>query len=302
MLTIFGSIVVDTIHTPKWSSVGMLGGSSTYAALAAAHFSDSFPYPRVMGAVGTDMDATFFSALAKHADVTGMDIIQGRTFQYEAKYENDFETRTDMVVEPGVTADYSPALPDKFRDTDFVYLANSDPRQQLNLLEQFNDPKYTMCDTIQYWIQTRREDVLKVAGMVDGVILNEGEARSLAGTGNLVECARTILKGGARHVIIKKAEHGSMLFAGDAIYPLPGFPMDEVVDPTGAGDAFAGAVMGYLDSIKKLEVMSLRHACMYGNVLGSFAVSGRGIEGLTEIDKNAIDRRMEVYRSMLCDI
>ena len=297
MLTVFGSLVLDTIHAPRWDRADMLGGSATYAAISAGLFTRT----GLVACVGTDMPKEHIKMISAHTDTRGLKTIPGETFRYEARYENHFEKRIDMGVKVGVAGKYRPTLPDKYKGSEFVYLANSDPHQQKQILEQFENPRLMMCDTIQHWIDTKNDEVIETVGMVDGVILDAGEARSLSGEYNLTRCARIIQKWGARFVIVKKAEHGSILFIDDMIYPLAGFPLDDLIDPTGAGDSFAGAMMGYLDSVNNTSSTNLRQACVYGNVLGSFAVSDIGTAGLVNLDRKAVEKRTRQYTKMICD-
>lgn len=296
MLVVFGSMVLDRIHAPDGAVWNELGGSSTYAALAASRFTET----RLISVAGTDLPESYTRIIGESVDISGLEIVKGRTFRYEARYEDDFDTRVDLVVEPNVSLEYRYRVPEGYRVSDFVYLANMDPVQQISLLEQFEHPRFVMCDTISYWIDTKRDSVVDLISMVDAVIINDGEARHLTNRHNLVECARIISGWGAQHVIIKKAEHGSLLFCGDEVYLLPGFPVDRVADPTGAGDSFAGAVMGYLDSAGSAGTGELRQACVYGNVLGSFTVSRRGIGGLVSLRRADIEERANAYRRMVC--
>lgn len=296
MLVVFGSLVLDRIHAPDGMVWNELGGSSTYAALAASHFTET----RLISVAGTDLPESYTKILSECVDINGLEIVEGRTFRYEARYEDGFDTRVDLVVEPNVSLEYQHRVPEEYRRSDFVYLANMDPVQQISLLEQFEHPKFVMCDTISYWINTKKGSVIDLISMVDAVIINDGEARHLTSKHSLIECAKTISGWGAQHVIIKKAEHGSLLFCGSEVYPLPGFPVDRVADPTGAGDSFAGAVMGYLDSAGSTGAYELRRACVYGNVLGSFTVSRRGIGGLVNLRRADIEGRADAYRRMVC--
>lgn len=249
--------------------------------------------------MGSDLPDGILEPLDDRVDTSGLHRMDGPTFRYEARYGVDYETRVDLLVDPGVTAEYRPVLPAGYSNTQFVLLANTDPSHQIHILKQLGVQKFVMCDTIGFWIDTKRRDVERVAGMSDVMILNEEEARSLTDIASLVGCARTIRSWGPRYVIIKKAQHGSILFGKEGIFPLPGFTLEDVVDPTGAGDAFAGAVMGYVANAGTVDVLTLRRACAYGNVLGSFAVSGRGVSVLADTDRAAVEKRMLLYREMI---
>lgn len=294
MLTIFGSMVLDTIHTPTHTYTEVLGGSSTYAALAASHFSET----NLIAVAGTDLPKSYIDTLSNIIDTTGIQIRRGKTFRYEARYENNFQDRIDILVEPHISLDYEPSMPEQYKKSEFVYLANADPQQHITLLRQFDAPKFVMCDTIQHWIKTVPDKIIKLIHMVDAVIINEGEARLLTNEYDLIKCADTIRGWGAKYVIIKKAEHGSLLFHDDQIHSLPGFPIQKLQDPTGAGDSFAGAVMGYLNSINSIDMESLRRACIYGNVVGSFTVEQYHTEGLLNLKHSDIQERTKKYNSI----
>ncbi len=296
MLIIFGTLVLDTIHTPSTVNKEILGGSCSYAALASSLFTKT----HLVAVVGSDFPQAHIDTLAQRMDVKGLTIMQGRTFRYEARYENDFESRVDMVVEPNITADFKPVLTQEYMESDYVYLANSDPAQQIALLEQLGDTKMVMCDTITHWIETKRNDVIRLLGMVDATIINDVEARVLTGKRNLWDCAHIMMEWGSPSVIIKKAEHGSILFHEEEAYSLPAFPLSRVLDPTGAGDSFAGAVMGYMDSTGSTGPEGLRKACLYGNVLGSFVVEKYGMEGILSLTRDMIRERAQAYSDMLC--
>ena len=296
MLTVFGSVVLDTIHIPAGTYADGLGGSSVYAAISASRFTR----PNLVGRGGGDLPESHIKMLDGMMDTEGLGGMDGRTFRYEARYLDNFQTREDIRVEPNVPEGYVPRVPEGYRGSELVYLANEDPAQQLRVLEQFDGPDFVMCDTIGHWILNRRDDVVRVFGSVDAVIINDGEARELTGAYNLVQCARAISEWGAKHVIIKKGEHGSILFSGGQTFPLPAYPLDAVADPTGAGDAFAGAAMGYLASDGRTDLPSLRRACTYGNVMGSFAVERAGTAGLTDLSTGMVEGRVREYRSMVC--
>lgn len=297
MLTIFGSMVLDTIHTPNYTYAEALGGSSTYAALAASHFTKT----NLVAVAGTDFPKLHTDTLSTMMDISGLEIRPGKTFRYEARYENNFEDRIDMRVEPNISLEYEPLLPEKYNASDLVYLANTDPQQHIAILQQFDKPRFVMCDTIQHWIETVPDKIIELIHMVDAVIINEGEARLLTKKHNLMECADTIKDWGADYVIIKKAEHGSLLFHDGMVYPLAGFPVRKLLDPTGAGDSFAGAVMGYLNSINgHVNLKHLRRACLYGNVMGSITVQEYNIKGLLNLKYSDIQHLTQKYHSITC--
>ena len=288
-------MVLDTIHTPNHTYKEALGGSSTYAALAASRFSKT----NLVAVAGTDFPKSYINVLSGIIDTSGIDTREGKTFRYEARYENNFKDRIDILVEPNVSLNYEPHLPSQYKKSEFVYLANTDPNQHITILQQFDAPKFVMCDTIQHWIKSVPDRIIELIQMVDAVIINEDEARLLTGRYNLKECADTIQDWGAKYVIIKKAEHGSLLFHNSHTYSLPGFPIDRLQDPTGAGDSFAGAVMGYLNSTNTVNIENLRQACIYGNVVGSITVEQYNMTGLLHLTYSDIQDRTKRYISTI---
>lgn len=301
MLTIFGTITMDTVHTPTKILDMIPGGSSMYAGLAASHF----VRPNMVAAAGTDFPAEYMDIMSQKADTRGLSVMDGKTFHYAARYESRFERRVDLREEPNIIRDYEPHVPPEYRGSGFVYLANSDPHHQIAALKQFDTPKFSMFDTISVWISTKMDALRRLAGMVDAVVVNDSEARLLACQESVVECARIIHAWGPRYTIIKRGEHGSVLFVEGGrggIYPLPGFLTDTVVDPTGAGDAFGGALMGHLSAggDRPVTPARIRESSMYGNVAGSFAVAGYGLEGMIRLDRQTLEARFGSYRSMLC--
>ena len=195
--------------------------------------------------------------------------------------------------------DFHPTVPQEYKKSKFVYLANNDPEQNVKLIKEFDNVKFSMCDTIEFWISTKRNAVIKMIKAVDAVVINDEEARQLTGEFNLIKCAKKIKSWGTKFVIIKKGEHGSLLFYEDVLFPTVGFPLEGVIDPTGAGDSFAGAMIGYMASQNSTSVSSIKKAIVYGNVMGSFAVERYGMEGLTGIKKSHIDRRLKDYQKMI---
>ena len=295
MLTVFGSVALDTIRCHGWVEKDMLGGSATYAAISACHFVDT----GLITVVGDDLPNAHHSILSKYLNLNGMTVKEGKTFRYDGEYDDMLSKRTSLETELNVVEGFIPTVPDNYRDSEFVYLANNDPEQNVSILREFDDVKFSMCDTIDFWISTKRDAVIKMIGAVDAVVINDEEARLLTKEHNLVRCAKVIKDWGGEYIIIKKGEHGALIFYQDQIFPTPGFPLDHIVDPTGAGDAFAGAIMGYLAYVGgSTKISNIRNAAIYGNVMGSFAVQGRGLAGLLEIKDRDVEARVETYKSM----
>ncbi len=295
MLAVFGSVALDTIRTPKKVLRNSLGGAATFAAVSASYFVDT----GLIGAAGEDFPDRYRSLLKKYVDLRGLSIIRGRTFRYHGSYDETLSTRRTLKTELNVSAGFEPQVPDEYRKSRFVYLANNDPEQNVRLIREFDSVKFSMCDTIDFWISTKRDAVIKMIKAVDAVVINDEEAKLLTKEFNLIKCAKKMMRWGARFVIIKKGEHGSLMFFDDVIFPTAGFSLEDVVDPTGAGDSFAGAMIGYLASRGSTSMSSIKKAVVYGNVMGSFAVEGYGLDGLTGIAKSDISKRVRTYQSMI---
>lgn len=295
MLTVFGSTALDTIRTPKKNLKNVLGGAATFAAISASNFVDT----GLIAVVGKDFPERYYQILAKHLDLRGFTIKDGKTFRYDGSYDKTLSTRETLKTELNVLADFKPTVPQEYKKSQFVYLANNDPDQNLMLIKEFDKVKFSMCDTIEFWISTKRESVIKMIKAVDAVVINDEEAKLLTKEFNLIKCAKKMMEWGAKYVIIKKGEHGSMMFFDDVIFPSAGFSLEDVVDPTGAGDSFAGAMIGYLASKNSVKLSEIKKAVVYGNVLGSFAVERYGLDGLLQIKKTDIMKRVKLYEKMI---
>jgi len=295
MLTVFGSTALDTIRTPKKILKDVLGGAATFAAISASNFVDT----GLIAVVGKDFPERYHQILAKYLDLRGLTIKEGKTFRYDGSYDKTLSTRETLKTELNVLADFKPTVPQEYKKSQFVYLANNDPDQNLMLIKEFDKVKFSMCDTIEFWISTKRESVIKMIKSVDAVVINDEEAKLLTKEFNLIKCAKKMMEWGAKYVIIKKGEHGSMMFFDDVVFPSAGFSLEDVVDPTGAGDSFAGAMIGYLASKNSVRLSEIKKAVVYGNVLGSFAVERYGLDGLLQIKKIDIMKRVKLYEKMI---
>jgi cytidine kinase len=296
MLAVFGTIALDTTRTPFAIQSKILGGAATFASLSSSFFTQT----SIIGIVGSDFPAEYRKILDKRMDTRG--IVRndnGRCFHYESTFDYDLSHRTTNKTELNVIADFNPAPPSEYIDTDYLYLANNDPVQNMKLLEHFSNPKLTVCDTIEYWILYRRDEVIKMMRQVNGVIINQEEARLLCKEHNLIKCAKYIMSLGPEFTVIKKGENGALLFFEDLIFPAPAYPLDVVVDPTGAGDSFAGGFMGHIAQQKKKTTNVMKEAVIYGNVMGAFAVQDFGVSALLSLSKSDIQNRYEQYRSMI---
>ena len=295
MLTVFGSTALDTIRTPKKTLKNALGGAATYAAISASFFTK----PGLIAVVGDDFPKKYSNILKKYLDVQGLSVLKGKTFRYDGKYDKNLSVRKTLKTELNVLGDFKPGVPEEYKKSDFVYLANNDPVQNTRIIKQFDNVKFSMCDTIEFWINTKRNDVIKMIKSVDAVVINDEEAKLLTKENNLIKCAKKIMNWETSYVIIKKGEHGSLLFYEDMIFPSVGFSLDSVLDPTGAGDSFAGAMIGYLASKKKTSISEIKKSVVYGNVMGSFAVERYGLDGLLRLKKSNITKRVKQYEKML---
>ena len=295
MLTVFGSTALDTIRTPTKILKNALGGAATFAGISSSFFTKT----GLIAVIGKDFPKKYHRILEQYFDLKGLSIKTGKTFRYDGRYNKTFSTRTTLRTDLNVLKNFKPVVPEEYKKSKFVYLANNDPEQNISLIKEFNDVKFSMCDTIDFWINTKRSSVIKMFKEVDAVVINDEEAKLLTKEFNLIKCAKKIMGWGTKYVIIKKAEHGSLLFFEDVIFPSPGFPLENIVDPTGAGDSFAGAMIGYLASKKKTDLSSIKKSIIYGNVMGSFTVQKYGLEGLLKLTKSDIMKRVKQYEKMV---
>ena len=295
MLTVFGSTALDTIRTPKKVLKDVLGGAATFAAISASFFTK----PSLIAVVGEDFPKKYHNILKAHLDLRGLSVLNGKTFRYDGKYDKTLSVRKTLKTELNVLGDFKPSVPEEYKKSDFVYLANNDPEQNAKIIKEFDNVKFSMCDTIEFWITTKRNAVIKMMKSVDAVVINDEEARLLTKEQNLITCAEKIMDWGPKYIVIKKGEHGSLLFHEDAIFPSVGFSLKSVLDPTGAGDSFAGAMIGYLASKKKTNFSEIKKSVVYGNVMGSFAVERYGINGLTRLKRSDITKRLKQYEKMV---
>lgn len=298
MLTVFGSTALDTIRTPNKTLKNVLGGAATFAAISASYFIET----GLIAVAGKDFPKKYYKILDKYLDVRGLQINDGKTFRYDGSYDNTLSFRKTLNTELNVLKNFKPTVPKEYKKSRFVYLANNDPEQNIKLIKEFDNVKFSMCDTIDFWISTKKSAVIKMIKVVDAVVINDEEARLLTKEFNLIKCAKKIRDwGGAKLVIIKKGEHGSiMFFDNDIIFTIPGFPLETVLDPTGAGDSFAGAMIGYLANQNSTSLSTIKKSIAYANVMGSFAVEGYGLAGLTSIRKKTdILKRIRMYQKMI---
>ena len=296
-LLVTGSIGIDTVKTPYGISENCLGGSAVYFSMAACFFTPV----RLIGAVGADCPFDLAEVFVdRNVDLTGLEVRSlSKTFRWKGSYHDTMSAVITDNVELNVLAEAPPTVPDSYKDSKFIFLANTAPALQLQLLEQIENPVFVAADTMNCWIDSRLDDLKALLKKIDALIINEDEARMLAVESNLIKAAEKILGMGPRIVVIKKGESGSIIYSNSGErFLLPAFPTDEVKDPTGAGDSFAGAIMGYLAENNKTDFESLKTALVYGTIAASFAIADFSLTGLTSITRADIDNRFEILRKL----
>ncbi|MGH9954076.1 MAG: PfkB family carbohydrate kinase [Nitrososphaera sp.] len=298
MLTVFGTVALDTTRTPFRTETRILGGAATFASVSSSMFVPT----SIVAAVGSDMPSEHIRALSsKGINTKGIIIIQGsKTFHYDSSFDYDLSNRTTNKTELGVIAGFDPVIPEEYIKSDYVYLANNDPKQNIKILRHFQNPRLVVCDTIEFWINGSRDDVVKMIEMTDGVVINDNEARLLCKEANLAKCAKKIMSWGSKFAIIKKGENGAILFSKEGlVFPASAFFLDEIVDPTGAGDSFAGGFLGHIARKGMMDFATMKEAVIYGNVMGSFAVEDFGIKRLLSITKDDVENRYGKYCNLV---
>jgi cytidine kinase len=296
-LLVVGTVAFDSIETPGGTVDDVLGGSATFFAFAASFFTK----PRLLAVVGEDFPDAHRQIFARRQiDTAGLTTEPGgKTFRWKGRYHQDLNTRETLEVHLNVLGTFDPQLPAHYRNCTHVFLANSSPQVQAKVLDQVSRPELVMADTMDLWISTERDALNKLLPRLDGLLLNDSEALQLTDTENLIRAGERARRLGPKFVIIKKGEHGALLFSDDGVFMLPGYPTAEVIDPTGAGDSFAGGLMGHLTADSSPPPGRLRRAMAYGTVVASLTVEGFGLERLQRTDRAEIDARMEKYRGML---
>jgi sugar/nucleoside kinase (ribokinase family) len=295
-ILVVGSVALDTIKTPQSSGKDVLGGSATYFSVSASFF-----HPvNLVAIVGCDFPSRHLKLLKKRGiDLTGLVIKRGETFRWKGEYSWDFSDPKTLSTCLNVFSEFDPKIPPEYKKSQYLFLANIDPKIQESVLNQVS-PKLVALDTMNYWIENKRNYLLRLLGSVDLLLLNESEARMLTYQKSIVKAAKELIKLGTRIVIIKKGEHGSLLFSDKFIFSIPAFLLESVVDPTGAGDAFAGGVVGYLARCNKFTQSNLKRALVYGAVMATFAVEDFSVRRLASIDAGDIRRRLKQFQRLSC--
>ena len=291
-LLVVGSVALDSVYTPFGETADALGGSAVYFSVAA-----SLLHPvRVVGVVGDDFPVPELDRLAPGGiDWAGVERATGESFRWKGKYSYDLQSRETLETRLGVFANFQPKLPAHWHDAKYIFLGNIDPVLQLDVLEKMTAPRLVVCDTMNYWIQGKKAELMALLKRVDILLVNDSEARELSGDWNIHRAGRWILKHGPKMVVIKQGEYGALLIERERTFYVPAFPLEEVFDPTGAGDAFAGGFMGYLARVGSTDPAQMRRAMVYGSAMGGFAVQGFGIRGFESIDYDAVQKRVGAF-------
>ena len=297
-LLVVGSVAFDGIETPFGKVARTLGGAASYFALAASHFTPV----RVVGIVGddfTERDKAVLSGRGKRIDLEGVEHAPGKSFFWAGRYNQNMNERTTLTTELNVFANFQPKLPRSYLDTSFIFLGNIQPTLQLSVLKQVKrKPTLVGLDSMNYWIERTGSELRETLKHIQVLVINDDETRQLTGEHNLTRAARDIFKMGPKILVIKRGEHGALLVCREFLFAVPAFPLEEVHDPTGAGDSFAGGFMGYLASSGRVNEGSLRRAMVYGSVMGSFACERFGVERLTTVKKSEITARARRFSKL----
>lgn len=296
-LLVVGSVALDSVQTPKESRENVLGGSAVYFSYAASYFTSV----RLMGVVGEDWPGEHTELLQQRGiDTTGLQVMPGKeTFRWRGKYLPNMNDRETLEVHLNVLGEFDPVLPDAYKRAKYIFLANGSPKVQMKVLEQTKGAHLAVADTMDLWIETEHDELMELFKKIDGLVINDAEAKLLTQDENLVAAGHKVREMGPKFVVIKKGEHGAMFFSEHETYVLPAFPTENVIDPTGAGDSFAGGMMGYLAEKDNFEPETLKEAMAYGVLVASFNVEDFSLERMKTIERYDLEDRMRAYRQML---
>jgi sugar/nucleoside kinase (ribokinase family) len=294
-LLVVGSVALDTVKTPFGEAREVLGGSAAFFATAASYFTEV----SLIAVVGEDFPEAHVGFLRRRGiDLAGLERRPGKTFRWRGEYSYALNEAKTLETQLNVFETFRPEIPEAYRSPDLLFLANIDPDLQANVLDQVKRPRLVACDTMNFWIEGKRAALARLLKKVDALLINDGEARALGGDPNLVKVARTIQAGGPATLIIKRGEHGVLMFSHDRVFAMPALPMEQVLDPTGAGDCFAGGFMGYLASTGNLGAEVFRQAVVCGSVMASFAVEGFSLDRFRVLDYKEIEGRFKEFKRL----
>lgn len=290
---VVGSVALDTVETPFGKVENVLGGSASYFSIAASMFTDV----HVVASVGDDFPEEHIDLLeSKKVDLTGLvKEKDGKTFKWEGKYGYDLGDPDTLATHLNVLETFDPVIPDEYKDIDFVFLANIDPEVQLKVLEQVNSPKLVACDTMNFWIEGKPDQLKETLKHIDVLIINDSETRELAGEPLITNAARKIMDMGPDTLVCKRGEYGALMFSGDDIFFAPSYPLEEIFDPTGAGDTFAGGFMGYVAGNGSVKNEDFKKGVVYGSVLASFTVGDFSVNKLKDVKKEDLESRFSDF-------
>ena len=296
-LVIVGTVAFDAIETPFGKTDKILGGAATYIGLSSAQFDID---PAIVSVVGGDFLQSDIQMLeSKGINTQGLEVVkEGKTFFWSGKYHNDMNSRDTLATELNVLETFTPVVPDSYKDAQVVMLGNLHPMVQMSVIEQMHDPKMVVLDTMNFWMDIALDDLKKVISKVDVITINDEEARQLSGAYSLVNASKIIMEMGPKYVVIKKGEHGALIFHEDDMFFAPAMPLAEVFDPTGAGDTFAGGFTGYLAKTGDYSFESMKRAIIYGSCLASFCVEKFGTQRMEHLTKKEIDSRLQKFKSL----
>jgi sugar/nucleoside kinase (ribokinase family) len=294
-LLVVGSVAFDSVKTPFGEVENALGGSATFFSTSASYFTKV----NLVAVIGDDFPDEHLTFLrSKGVNLDGLQKVDGKTFRWKGEYGYALNEAKTLETHLNVFQSFKPVLPSSYKDAEIVFLANIDPDLQYNVLEQIRKPKWVACDTMNYWIEGKKSSLLKILKKVDLLLINDGEARQLAGEPNLVNAAKMILNMGPKTLIIKRGEYGALMFNGKTIFAVPAFPLEKIFDPTGAGDTFAGGVMGYLSQTRSFDDQHLRRAIIYGSVMASFNVEAFSLDRLRHLSQEEISARSRAFKEL----
>jgi len=294
-ILVVGSVAFDSVETPFGRGNDILGGSATYFSTSASFFTGV----QLVAVVGEDFPAEHRDFLAsRNIDLSGLQVVPGRTFRWKGRYGYDLNEAQTLETELNVFEGFQPNLPSNFRDAEVVFLANIDPELQLEVVRQVRRPRIIACDTMNFWIAGKREALVRTLGEVDILIINEGETRQLANEPNLVKAARSILALGPKTLVVKRGEYGVLVFGEHNVFSIPAYPLEEVFDPTGAGDTFAGGFVGYLAATGNFSEAAIRKATVFGSVMASFTVEDFSLDRLRRLAWPEIEERFRMFQAL----
>lgn len=297
-LVIVGTVAFDAIETPFGKTDKILGGAATFIGLAASQFKLD---AAIVSIVGGDFPNEYLNLLSeRNIDISGIEVVEnGKTFFWSGKYHNDMNSRDTLATELNVLADFNPVVPENYRDAEVVMLGNLHPMVQMSVLDQMEEkPKLVVLDTMNFWMDNALEDLHKVIKRIDVITINDEEARQLTGEYSLVVAARKIHEMGPKYVVIKKGEHGALLFHNDNVFYAPALPLEEVFDPTGAGDTFAGGFAGYIARTEDTSFENMKNAVIYGSTLASFCVEKFGTERMINLKSDEVHKRLQQFKNL----